>query len=539
MSRILTVCAVLALGCAPMTDANHDGIVDGVRTPNSISQVAPSTPVGSISGVVVNSLNAGIEGVQVVMVLGNGADASRTYKTTTNTEGAYMFKEVPGGSGAQLLFSKTGYSNARLNGAVPGSSGNFPINDGNGNAGVLTLVQLNGSLKFRVYTAQGRPAKGAKAFLEVQQTAFQTFAGVYGSACGNFSGAADVDENGLLTFTGTPDVSELARIGPGISYILTVGALDEDMDGRADALGTLAAYRAIDLFTNPDRTIILADAHTGAPLSILAASLDSFGSAFSAPYRNAVKANDPVTIVFNQPITQVDTTRLVRVVAEDCQTLVPVSVTQRAPNVLSIAPTASWTLGSRYNIIVRVTGLDSGATREFIGYFFAIDATAPRPLSPTASFQVRKFPGNTMSSGLQPNDSLHVVFDTPIIAQGGPAARVIANFDLNGDGITGGMTGNGEFNALGLAATTGFALSNAEQTTATDPALGTFTCKLSGYSSRWLISSTGSVSFPSFVPANTGMRVVFAKDQQSADSYQTAWGSPVASDVNGTINVVP
>lgn len=545
MSRILTACAVLAVGCAPMTDANKDGIVDGVRTPNSVSLVAPSNPVGTISGVVVNSLNAGIDGVQVVMVLGAGADATRTYKTTTNTEGAYFFKEVPGGSGAQLLFSKTGYSNARLNGAIPGASGNFPINDGNGNAGVLTLAQLNGTLKVRVYTSQGRPAKGAKAFLEVQQTAFQTFAGVYGAACGNFSGAADVDENGLLTFTGTPDVSELARIAPNINFGLTIGALDEDMDGRADALGTITGYTAGGLFINPDRTIILGDAHTAAPLSIVATSLESFGTAFSLPYRNAVKANDPITIVFNQPITQVDTTRLVRVVAEDCQTVVPTSVTQRAPNVLSIAPTASWTLGNRYNIIVRVTGLDTGLTRDFIGYFFAIDATAPRPLSPTASFQVRKAAGNMMSSALQPNDSLNVVFDTPITGQGGPAARAIVNFDLNGDGMTGGMTGFGEFNAIGASANTGFALTNAEQTTATDPALGTFTCKQSGYSIRWSITTApgfpGTLIFPAtnFIPANTGMRSVFPKDQQSSDSYQTAWGSPVATDVNGTINVVP
>lgn len=536
MSRIFTACAVLALAaCAPKEDANGDGIADGIQSPNSVSQVAPSTPVGTISGVVINSLNAGIEGVQVVMVLGEGADASRSYKTLTNADGAYVFKDVPGGSNAQLLFSKTGYSNARLNGGIPGAVGNFPINDGNGNAGVLTLAQLNGTLRFRVYTSQGRPAKGAKAFLEVQQTAFQTFAGVYGTACGNYSGAAEVDENGLLTFSDTPDPAELARISANINFALTIGALDEDGDGRADALGTISNITAGALFTQPDRTIFLADARATGPLTISATNLDSFATTFSPPYRNAVKATDAITIVFNQPITQVDTTRLVKVVQEDCQTNVAVSVTQRAPNVLSIAPTGAWTLGNRYNIIVRATGLDTGVTRDFIGYFFAIDATAPRPLSPTAAFQVRKFAGNTMSNALQPNDTLHVLFDTPIIDQGGPAARAIVNFDLNGDGSTGGTTGFGEFNG---PANSGFVLTPAEQTTANDPALGTFTCKQSGYSSRWAITIS---TFPAtnFIPASTGMRVVFAKDQSSSDSYQTAWGSPVATDVNGTINVVP
>jgi hypothetical protein len=545
MFRILSVCvaALTLVACAPKDDVNGDGIVDGVRDPNSVSQVAPSTPVGTISGVVVNSLNAGIEGVRVVMIVGEGAGAARSYETTTNSDGAYFFKDAPGGSNAQLLFSKTGYSNARLNGFIPGTAGNFPINDGNGNAGVITLTQLNGTLKFRVYTAQGRPAKGAKAYLEVLSTAFQTTSGVYGTAIGNFSGAADVDENGLLTFTGTPDVAEIARIGSNINYTLTIGALDEDSppDGRADALGLIQPMQAGSLFTNPDRTFILGDARvtqTGT-LSISATNLESFSATgmapYSPPYRNAVKANDPITIVFNQPITQVDTTRLVKVVQEDCQTNVAVAVTQRAPNVLSIAPTSAWTLGNRYNIIVRATGLDTGNTVDFIGFFFAIDATAPRPLSTAASFQVRKVAPNTMSNALQPNDILNVLFDTPIINQGGPAARAIVNLDLNGDGSTGGMAGAGEFNG---PAGTGFVLTNNEQLSATDPSQGTFNCKASGYSSRWSIS-IGTFPMSNAIPANTGMRVVFAKDQQASDTFQTAWGSPVAADVNGTINVVP
>ncbi len=538
MSRILTLAAaaISLAACAPKDDLNGDGIVDGVRDPASVSLVAPSTPVGTISGVVINSQNTGIEGAQVTMIVGEGSDASKTYKTTTNTEGAYVFKDVPGGSAVQLLISKTGYSNARLNGSVPGAVGNFPINDGNGNAGVLTLTQLNGTQKFRVYTSQGRPAKGAKAFLEVQQTAFQTFNGVYGNPCGNYSGAAEVDDNGLLTFTGSPDLTELARINSSITFALTIGALDEDVpaDGRVDALGTISNFSAGSLFTNPDRTIILGDAHTAAPLQILATNLDSFNGALSPPYRNAVKASDAITVVFNQPITQVDTTRVVRVVEEDCQTVVGTTVTQRAPNVLAVNPTAAWTLGKRYNIIVRATGLDSGNTQDFVGYFFAIDPTVPRPLSPAAPFQVRKATGNTMSGALQPNDTLNVLFDTPIIAQGGPVARAIVNLDLNGDGMTGGPAGFGEFNG---PANSGFPLTANEQLTATDPTLGTFTCKQSGYTSRWSINIS---SFPAtnFIPASTGMRVVFSKDQTSSDSYQTAWGSPITADVNGTI-IVP
>lgn len=543
MSRILLACVAFTLAaCANPQDLNGDGIADAEaakgRSPDTVSLIAPSTPIGSISGVVVNSLQAPLEGVNVTLVLGNGADASHTTKVSTSADGAYVFKGVPAGSQAQLLFSKTGYSSARVNGNVPGTAGNFPINDGNGNAGVVTLTQTASTLKFKVFTSNGVAAKGAKAYLEVNATSFFTTSTPYGQTVGNFSGAADVDVDGNLTFANAPDVAEISRIGNNIQFSLTIGAVDTDGDMRIDALGALRQYTAVDLFINPDRTIVLPDARSNQALAILATNLDSFNTASdSPPYLNALKANDPITIVFNQPITQVDTTRIVKVVQEDCQTNVAVSVTQRAPNVLSIAPTASWTLGNRYNIIVRATGLDTGTTVDFIGYFFAIDATAPRPISTSAAFQVRKTAVNTMSNALQPGDLLYVVFDTPVTYQGGPVARTYVNFDLNNDNQTGGMTGIGEFNG---PANTGFPIFIAEQAQATDPANGTFICKTSSYSSRWQITIP-ALRFPStnFIPASTGMKVQFAKDSTSATTYQTAWGSPVGTDIGGTINIVP
>ncbi|MBL8922861.1 MAG: carboxypeptidase regulatory-like domain-containing protein [Myxococcaceae bacterium] len=537
MNRILSACAIFALAsCANYQDLNGDGVADADekgRAPDTTQLIAPSSPVGTVSGVVVTTLQTPIEGVNATLVLGEGADATHTYKATTSADGAFVFKDVPAGAQAQVLLSKTGYSSARINANVPATGGNVPINNGNGNVGVISLAQLSSTLKFRVYTSLGKSAKGAKAYLEVNPTAFVTTAGTYGGGIGNYSGTADVDDNGLLTFANAPDPGELARIATS-TFTLTIGALDEDNDGRADILGTVQTYSASGLFIQPDRTIILNDARTGASLQILGTNVESLTTNGSEPYRNALKANDSINIVFNQPITQVDTTRLVKVVQENCETNVAVSVTQRAPNVLSIAPTAPWTLGNRYNIIVRATGLDSGSTVDFIGYFFAIDATVPRPLSTTAAFQVRKASGNTMSNALQPGDTLNVVFDTPVTAQGGAFARAIVNFDLNGDGMTGGMLGFGEFNG---PPNSGFVIGSNEQTTANDPANGTFTCKTSGYSSRWSINITFPMS--GFVPSATQMRVLFPKDQASSQTFQTAWGSPVQADVTGTINVVP
>ncbi|MFT3708698.1 MAG: carboxypeptidase-like regulatory domain-containing protein [Archangium sp.] len=537
MSRLLSACAIFALAsCANYQDLDHDGIADAEekgRNPDTVQLIAPSTPVGTVSGVVVNSLMAPIEGVNVTLILGEGM-ANNVYKVTTTPEGAFVFKDVPAGANAQVLFSKGGYSNARVSTFVPVTGGNIPINNGNGNVGVIGLAQLNSNVKFRVYTALGKPAKGARAYLEVNGTAFVTFQGSYGNPVGNYSGTADVDDNGLLTFSGAPDPGELARM-TNPNFTLTIGALDEDNDGRADVLGTVQNYAASGLFTQPDRTLVLGDARTPQNLQIIATNVESFNVGLSPPYRNAVKATDAINVVFNQPITQVDTTRLVKVVAENCETNVAVSVTQRAPNVLSIAPTAPWTLGNRYNIIVRATGLDNGQTIDFIGYFFAIDPTVPRPLGVSAAFQVRKGPGNTMQNALQIGDTLNVLFDTPITSQAGNPAFALVNADLNGDNQTGGMNGFGEF---GGPPGVGFAVLTNEQYTANDPANGTFTCKQSNYSSRYSITIT---QFPmsGFIPATTPMRIVFPKDQTSSDTYQTAWGAPVVADVSGTLAVVP
>lgn len=538
MTRILIGSALLFVSaCANSQDLNGDGVADADekgRSPDTVQLIAPSSPVGTISGMVVNSLQVGIDGVSVTLVLGEGPDASRTAEVLTSTDGAFAFKDVPAGANGQLIFSKTGYSNARQSVFVPVTGGNIPINNGNANAGVITLAQLNSTVKFRVYTASGELAKGAKGMLEVSATAFQTTAGVFGNAIGNYSGMADVDENGLLTFSGAPDPGEMTRL-TNPQFTLTIGAFDKDNDGRADFLGSVQGYSAQQLFIQPDRSLVLADARTTNTLQIIGTNIESLTANGSPPYRNAVKASDAINIVFNQPITQVDSTRLVKVVQEDCQTNVAVAVVQRAPNILTITPAAAWTLGNRYNIIVRATGLDSGATVDFIGYFFAIDATVPRPLSTTAAFQVRKAAGNMMSNALQPGDTLNVLFDTPITYQGGPQAQAIVNADLNGDGQIGGMAGLGEFAG---PANTGFVLTANETTRANDPANGTFACKASGYSSRWSITIT---QFPmsNAISSGTGLRVLFAKDNTSSDSYQTAWGSPVATDVNGMLIVVP
>lgn len=509
MNRI--VCAALALAVAGCGGT-------------AVSQVASSKPLGTLSGLVMNTHFAALDGVSVTLVLGEGADGSATFKATTNATGGFFFKELPAGSVGQVTMTKAGYGTARMAVSIPSSAGNFPLDDGNGNAGIFLLTELNGTQRFTVYSASGKPAKGVRGLLEISPAAFSTTSsGTYGSGQGVVSVEATGDDSGVLVFTGIPSADEMVRVGG--NYMLTVGALDEDGDGNIDSLGTARNYSGTSLFTNPTQTIQLTDAATGAGLAISSANLDSLTTASSSqPYLNAVKPNEPITVVFNQAI--VEATRTVKVVSEDCATNVAVIVTQRAPNVLSIAPTASWTTGAEYHISIRATGLDSGVTRDFRAFFFAIDPAAPRPVGGSPAFSAKKTPGNTNTGSFESGDELYVTFDTPLAYLGGPPGRAFFNYDLNGNGSIGG----GDFGEVGSPFSAGFTIDLAEETY--DAMNSTFTCRTNTYGSRFRINYFGIPG--GGLPSNTAMRVSLPDDQAGSTGYQTAWGQVATGDFNGS-----
>lgn len=539
MNRLRTACAVSALvifiACAQkQTDANGDGIADGVVSPNAVSQVVPSSPVGTISGMVLNANKEPLADVNVTLVLGIGG-TDGAYTATTATNGTYVFKNVPGGSSAELFYSKSGFTSAHMSTSVPGSSGNFPLNNGNGNGGIVTLAQLNETLKFTIFTAQGRPAK-VKAFLEFDEAAFQSFTGGSMNSVGTFTSAeVTADDTGLLTFSGMPSLSEVVRLRQSGTVTLTIGALENN--GLLEALGVIRNFTVEQLFTRtqPGGPIILGDPRETGTLAISATNLDSFLGSGTPPYRNAVAANGAINIVFSQPVAEGATSRLVKVMLEDCQTEVPVTATWRT-NVLSITPSTSWTMGSRYNVLVRATGFDTGSTNQYIGYFFALDAS--RTLGTSGSFDVRKTPGalNPNATAMQPTDTLYAMFDTPISLQiNAPLrARAFIDFDLNDDAVIGGNNGAGEFNSpfdFGLSV-------DIDEPTSAANGMGTFSCKTSGYSSRWRVTVN---NFPNsnLIPAGTSLKVIFPKQESSSLTYQTASGAPVSVEVNGKMKILP
>ncbi len=559
MNRFLAASLTLALFACEPIDENGDGVSDGVVKPDTVSQVAASKAVGTVSGLVVSSSRAGVGGVSVTLVLGAGGEQP-TYTTTTSDSGVFSFKHVPAGGTGTLLFEKAGYSSARTSVGIPAAAGNFPLNDANGDVGQISLSPLTSSVWFRVYTADGAPAAGANAFLEFPAASFDKS----GSVAGRHTATAQVGADGVLRFDNVPDLAPLSQL-TNTPVSLVVAAFDQNGDGTPDFHGHGASWPVSTLYTSAGfAPITLNRFESTAPLRIIGTNVASFNDgAGSPPYRNAVRGSDPVTVTFNQPVTSSGTAQLVTVLAEDCESTVGITVTQTSPFSLSVAPSGgAWEAGAEFNIAVRVTGVETGETNTYIGYFFGLDPATPKGVD-SVSFRAFKPAGTmAMQTVFTPaSDTLYAFFDAPVRDQGAGDAVVQFDLDINNNsnrqdcGEYQGTT-TGEFQAL-----CGLNLYADEPLTALRSTDSFFTCLPSGYTNRWVVQGTvqpaleqamaaldvGQLSNPipvdggvciiaaSGVNTGVGIRVVVPQTSNSATTYQSAAGVPVKGIVPGSL----
>ncbi|MBM4783644.1 MAG: carboxypeptidase regulatory-like domain-containing protein [Archangiaceae bacterium] len=525
MNRTIALFTAALVACSPpATDANKDGIADGVRTPNTVTQVAPSNPVGTITGVVANTKFVGLADVSVLLVLGSGF----TSAIKSSAEGAFRFANVPAGSSGQLIVSKEGFGSVRVPVTVPVSGGNVPVNDANANAGVIMLLELNGSVKYQVQTANGRPAKAVKAFLEVSPAGFQLTSGTgYGTSLGQLSFEGTADDTGALTFMNGPAPTELARTTGGqTNYTLVIAGLDEDGDGENEFNGLVDSRSGRDFFTTGVPTLRLPDNRAGGAPAIVATNVESLTGTLS-PVRNLLRPTESVYVVFNQPIAE--RSLLVRATQEDCSTVVNTSVVVKG-NVLQISAAGNgWTIGDKHNLLIRATGTEAGGstqTASFTGFVFGGELATPK--APTsAAFSIKRSAGN-MTNDIQNGDTLIITFDVPL-RRVSTSGFFQWNFDLN---MMGGVNAMdfGEFGSSG-----GFSFSPDEPTI--DPLTSQFSCLSSNYTRRW----TGTISsLPvTGIPRGTQARVVLPVVGAGQGGYQTIWGVAFTGPQTGVPTVLP
>ncbi|MFL5321898.1 MAG: carboxypeptidase-like regulatory domain-containing protein [Myxococcaceae bacterium] len=533
---LFVLSAVGALAACGPQDANGDGIADGIRTPDTVTEVAPSTPVGTVSGQVLNSRFQGLAGVDVTLNVGAVGTTDSTMKASTDADGFYAFKGVPAQTQILITMSKAGFGSARTQVVVPGAAGNFPINNGNAQASPFVLTELNGSVKFLVVSSGGRPAKGAKATLEAWPAALElsTFSSGYGAARGTTVVDATAGDDGMVTFSGIPTGEEMTRVSG--HYSLHIQPYDENGDNIVDSGGWNEFFNGSDFLTDGTiRVINLPTARATGNFEIVSSNVPSLGSGSLAPVDNMLRPGDPIYIAYSQAI--VGASVQVKLTDEGAFELLPQVATVGATGTtLTIQPSAALASGARYNLSVRAVSADTGATLSADGYFFGGDPATPKPFALTSI----TFKDQNLNATLDNGETVFATFNQPIggfPASFGTHLYLFINQDIGTPvGGTAGTIGDfpGELNFRGTASPPSpFELFVSEPPPLPANATLVLAPRLIGYGSVWTARLPISVS----VPNGTQMQIQFNREVGTGFGHQTAWGQVITQDTTASLAI--
>ncbi|MBX5481162.1 MAG: carboxypeptidase regulatory-like domain-containing protein [Myxococcaceae bacterium] len=514
---------VLGTACGPQ-DLNGDGIADGVRDPDSVTLVAPSTPLGTVAGQVLDTRFQPLAGVTATLTVGTPTadNAPRTAQTDAN--GDFRFTGIPAGSDVVVTLSKEGYGTVRAHAYVPADAGNFPLNNGNAFVGPYALTQLNGTVSVLVVTHSGRPAKGAQAVIEATPAAVRlSDTGTYGTNVGVIVQTATADDNGIVTFTNVPSPEELSRLNG--RYDISIAPIDENGDGIYESAGAYVSYTGETVMLDPSpRLIQLPDARTPGTFKVIATNVTSLLDGTPPPIENMVKPGEPIYLVFNQAI-QPSSVQAVLTDEAAHEALGVATTIGKTGNVLMLQPAVALQNGKEYNVWVRATSADTGAFLDATGYLFGGDPYGPIEASLS---KIAINDGMVQDGLLSLSEIVYVHFNVPLgLAKGRGGLQAFINYDINNSGSIGdavGESGNDR----------GFQVYPAEYTGYENPS-DLFPLKLSKYTTRWMFTYYGTAS----VPPQVMVKVDFENVDAAWGAYQTIWGQPVNKSMSAGITVGP
>jgi hypothetical protein len=523
--RLAVICLLVA--CSSGTDKNGDGIVDGVRAPDSVSEIAPSTPIGTLSGQTLNTDFSPLDGVTVTAIVGGAmAPDGTAFKTTTKADGSFAIQGLPAGAQVQVSLDKALYATVRLSTTVPAAAGMFPIDNGNANVGVIAMTQLSDNLTFQIITAAGHPAKGATAMIEVTPAGTRVSdLSTYGAGVGIvvINGDMAADDNGMITFKNVPGLKEETRLGG--SYVVTVAALDENGDKIPDFLGTRKFFNASDLYLGTaSHVLVLPSANATTPVQILASNVDSaISGVATAPLKNMVKPGDALFFVFDQPVVENEIELKITDELGTTPVMFTSGLSMGTNNVLQVMP-AMIEQGKEYNLALRVVG-QNGTVLTRTAYYFGGDPASPMMFAVQKVSFIKQ--GMNMAAQPQPGDLMIVTFNQPIRNTGGSATDVVFAQDIN---LNGNNTDPGE--AGDTRDPSPFIISPNEPISEVG---STFANLASGYTTRYQFVLTNPPATAS-IALSTAVTVRFSRDIATLAEYRTIWDAPIEADA--TINMI-
>lgn len=527
---LMAVLPLLAWGCGSPTDADNDGVADGIRNPNNVSVVVPSTPKGTVSGQVLGTNLQPLEGVTVAMTIGSQASGKTA---TTDPSGNFVMTDVPAGAQVLLTFSKSGFATLRATSTVPSAAGTVPINNGNASFGPVTLAQLNSTLRFQVVTPQGRPAVGAKGTLEVDRAGsilLSNFDSI-SSVVSRVIVEATSDGEGVLTFNGVPSGTEMARLNG--NFNLYVAPLDANGDGIPESGGYVKSYSGAAIVGTSVTTLVPLpySKPSNVALAVEGGNVASLKGVDNDPLRNMVRPGESIYVYFNQPVQP--GSLLVRLTDEYAKESLPVTAAVTLGGYSAIITPTGGIIqeGKEYNIFLRAVSAEGGTNYSRTGFFFGGEQSTPKAVSiAELRYQETSATGAT-STQINPGEIVYVTFSAPITKPAGATVQVFFDGDINGDSSIGGTTVGEVNNVYGQ----GFNLFIDEPTrpyaTRTPAENPVFSITPSGYSTRYSFVYAGTSAL---IPSQVKLVVGFAKLAPvfgSNESYESIWGQPIESDL--------
>jgi hypothetical protein len=544
-------------GCGtPVTDDNKDGVADGIRNPDNVSVVAPSTPKGTVSGQVLTTRLTPLSEATVDMTIGSASGR----KATTDANGNFSFDDVPAGAQILLTISKPNFATLRATSTVPSSAGNIPINNGNASFGPVALAELNGSVRFALVLPNGRPAVNARATLEAVPS------GAFVLNNGNIATSSVVssvvvsgvsNDQGIITFTGLPTAAELDRIGSylggaGGRYRLWVDPVDANTDSNPETGGYTETINASAMLTGGSLRVIRLPYPQNASqnFSILASNIEVLRDGnVKDPVRNMVRSGEPLFITFNHPLQQ--GSWLVLLTNESGSQLLPATTSVGGlGNVLTVTPgnTVTFQEGQEYNIHVRAVSAQTGELLAVDGFFFAGNVASPMPLA--LSGIAYQETSAVAPARLDRGEVVYLTFNQGVEARtAGQVVEVFIDADIDNNGVIGNARGE-RGNARGVLAYAcepsthlpGPALDGTAANLPTNAfAAPVFPFGASGYTTRLCFTYTsGGAVTASLNPDTTTMYVRFdLMRTRTTNLYETIWGSPIISEFNARTAAIP
>ena len=417
---------ILASCSGNKTDANGDGIADGVVNPNDVSVIAPSTPVGNISGTVLDADGAPISSASVAVSL-DGVNP-----TTTDATGHFSFKNQPAGSTVGLTITKSGYTTASLQTTIPSAAGNVPIDGATAYVGPVRLFATTGSLNVTVVGYDGK-LLAPSALLQVSPAyTLDSTGGSGGQVVVHATGA-----NGLIGFTGIPDLGELARLtGSSAGFLsIAVEPLDANNDGTIDYGGATLQISAADALESPGSLslVLPPPSQSQGNLEIVGSNcgtLVTTAQGGGGPAGSLIQSTDTVYVAFNQPVAAGSLS--VSVLDDDGTPIdvgSPTPVNGGTGTVVSFGGT--FPAGHAVSVSISATASASRPARSvsFAGACFIAPSPAPGPSVLKATYS------GTTAAPLSPGEPVHLEFDSEVGNETqAPQMSAYFDADLDNDG---------------------------------------------------------------------------------------------------------